>query len=517
MWLSLGPNWTQTIDPMILKAARLPSSFQPIFSDGWAPVINELELIGLVLPPSTAGSLVGSGVGGVTASEGHRRHHSSKQQLLPQQPPFESEDLEPNALLDDSPGQLDNGWLESSHVHHRSQKSLNSKRMGAAELNSSPAHARSQNDLLVGSEPYFEPLPPPQAVVYGDRDRSSHYDSAGHRVSSASASQLPMRGGGNRSAMPPEINPVADQYPPGSRRNKHNSRGRVAAAVLDDYPMPPIHPMNPGRGDEFDLDYMNRGISGYPSDDYSKLHNQHLDDMSMPGRSTNRSAAAGPSSRALQQQQRLQKAHNQSSSRHQQDAMWRPTQPLMLDNHQSQRMEKFDYHRAVDGSYPFDSDTMSEHEREAMLLDLGPAQAEWYFELQSRGALTVRVLFTREANNDKELSVRRGEILEVLDDSRKWWRARNINLQVAHVPHTIVAVMNGYQTIDELLTHNPISLAASDPSYMSAPAVPQQRGPRRGEGIQQPPPVQYYPHHKNAEMVYDDRRNSKTAGAFRYF
>ena len=33
----------------------------------------------------------------------------------------------------------------------------------------------------------------------------------------------------------------------------------------------------------------------------------------------------------------------------------------------------------------------------------------------------------------------RGEFLEVLDDARKWWRARNIRGLVGYVPHTIVA------------------------------------------------------------------------------
>lgn len=37
----------------------------------------------------------------------------------------------------------------------------------------------------------------------------------------------------------------------------------------------------------------------------------------------------------------------------------------------------------------------------------------------------------------------RGEILEILDDSRKWWKARNSRGQVAHVPHTIVGEMDG--------------------------------------------------------------------------
>jgi epidermal growth factor receptor kinase substrate 8 len=31
-----------------------------------------------------------------------------------------------------------------------------------------------------------------------------------------------------------------------------------------------------------------------------------------------------------------------------------------------------------------------------------------------------------------------GDLLQVLDDTRKWWKARNSRGQVAHVPHTIV-------------------------------------------------------------------------------
>jgi len=37
----------------------------------------------------------------------------------------------------------------------------------------------------------------------------------------------------------------------------------------------------------------------------------------------------------------------------------------------------------------------------------------------------------------------RGEILEIMDDSRKWWKARNWRGHVAHVPHTIVQELGG--------------------------------------------------------------------------
>ncbi len=38
--------------------------------------------------------------------------------------------------------------------------------------------------------------------------------------------------------------------------------------------------------------------------------------------------------------------------------------------------------------------------------------------------------YPRTANNEKELTVVRGEFLEVLDSSRKWWKTRNIQGQV---------------------------------------------------------------------------------------
>ncbi|XP_067614598.1 epidermal growth factor receptor kinase substrate 8, partial [Eurosta solidaginis] len=62
----------------------------------------------------------------------------------------------------------------------------------------------------------------------------------------------------------------------------------------------------------------------------------------------------------------------------------------------------------------------------------------WLNDLQAANAKIVLVTYPRTANNDKELSVMRGEYLEILDDTRKWWKARNIQGQVAHVPNTIV-------------------------------------------------------------------------------
>jgi SH3-like domain-containing protein len=44
----------------------------------------------------------------------------------------------------------------------------------------------------------------------------------------------------------------------------------------------------------------------------------------------------------------------------------------------------------------------------------------------------------RNGKNDKELSVRAGEFVEVLDDRRNWWRVRNISGAIGHVPNTLM-------------------------------------------------------------------------------
>ena len=48
------------------------------------------------------------------------------------------------------------------------------------------------------------------------------------------------------------------------------------------------------------------------------------------------------------------------------------------------------------------------------------------------------VTHDRQANNDKELTIKTGELLEVLDDKRNWWRLRNFHGQVGHAPVTIL-------------------------------------------------------------------------------
>ncbi|XP_018303652.1 epidermal growth factor receptor kinase substrate 8 isoform X2 [Mycetomoellerius zeteki] len=96
------------------------------------------------------------------------------------------------------------------------------------------------------------------------------------------------------------------------------------------------------------------------------------------------------------------------------------------------------------------------------------AQEAWLDELVARHAKIVQVTYPRTANNDKELTVVRGEYLEILDDSRKWWKARNSRGQVAHVPHTIVTPHNP-------TTHSTDNDVFNNPLYTS-------RYPRQGHG-----------------------------------
>lgn len=44
----------------------------------------------------------------------------------------------------------------------------------------------------------------------------------------------------------------------------------------------------------------------------------------------------------------------------------------------------------------------------------------------------------RQAQNPKELTVYRGELLEIEDSSKKWWYARNFRGEVGYVPNNIL-------------------------------------------------------------------------------
>lgn len=66
----------------------------------------------------------------------------------------------------------------------------------------------------------------------------------------------------------------------------------------------------------------------------------------------------------------------------------------------------------------------------------------WLTRLQSRNVKIAEVIYNKVASNDKELNVTKGEHLEIIDDSRNWWKARNAAGNIGYVPHTILTPHN---------------------------------------------------------------------------
>lgn len=63
---------------------------------------------------------------------------------------------------------------------------------------------------------------------------------------------------------------------------------------------------------------------------------------------------------------------------------------------------------------------------------------KWAIDLAYRGAKVYEVVHDRQANNEKELTIKSGELLEVLDDKRNWWKLRNFYGNIGHAPVTIL-------------------------------------------------------------------------------
>ncbi|XP_030244910.1 epidermal growth factor receptor kinase substrate 8 isoform X2 [Drosophila navojoa] len=74
----------------------------------------------------------------------------------------------------------------------------------------------------------------------------------------------------------------------------------------------------------------------------------------------------------------------------------------------------------------------------------------WLSRLQSRNVNIAEVAYNKTATNDKELNVAKGEYLEVIDDSKNWWKARNSSGSIGYVPHTVLIPFN----FDPVLNRN---------------------------------------------------------------
>ncbi|CAK9297400.1 unnamed protein product [Gordionus sp. m RMFG-2023] len=58
--------------------------------------------------------------------------------------------------------------------------------------------------------------------------------------------------------------------------------------------------------------------------------------------------------------------------------------------------------------------------------------------LKDTRSKSYEVMFDRESKHEKELSVHKGEVIQILEDNRNWWKARNHNNDIGYVPYTIL-------------------------------------------------------------------------------
>uniref|UniRef100_V9IKD4 EPS-related family member n=1 Tax=Apis cerana TaxID=7461 RepID=V9IKD4_APICE len=172
--------------------------------------------------------------------------------------------------------------------------------------------------------------------------------------------------------------------------------------------------------------------------------------------------------------------------------------------------------RVVDQTRAHSDISVDSIERTPRTAGMERAQEAWLDDLVARHAKIVQVTYPRTANNDKELTVVRGEYLEILDDSRKWWKARNSRGQVAHVPHTIVTPHNPSHSNDNDVFNNPLytsryprqghSYNYEDSEIERTSTSPGPEATHRTHAI--PPPAP-------ADWVRKERLGKK--GEFRYF
>ena len=77
--------------------------------------------------------------------------------------------------------------------------------------------------------------------------------------------------------------------------------------------------------------------------------------------------------------------------------------------------------------------------REPMYQKTRPQEnAEFKDDLRRKNAKIFEAVHERNGRNQKEITVEKGDILEVLDDSRNWWRLRNYKGETGYAPYTIL-------------------------------------------------------------------------------
>ncbi|XP_043653613.1 epidermal growth factor receptor kinase substrate 8 isoform X1 [Drosophila teissieri] len=92
----------------------------------------------------------------------------------------------------------------------------------------------------------------------------------------------------------------------------------------------------------------------------------------------------------------------------------------------------------------------------------GLGNRTWLSRLESRNVKIAEVAFNKSATNDKELKVTKGEYLEIIDDSRNWWKARNSYGSIGYVPHTVLTPYNFEPGVNGRDTESLASMALTE-------------------------------------------------------
>ncbi|XP_054850750.1 epidermal growth factor receptor kinase substrate 8-like protein 1 [Eublepharis macularius] len=82
------------------------------------------------------------------------------------------------------------------------------------------------------------------------------------------------------------------------------------------------------------------------------------------------------------------------------------------------------------------------------------------------------------ARNSNELSVLQGEVLEVLDDSRKWWKVQNQYSQIGYVPYNIVTPLLPGDDSNPQDHNRTVQVNGTNSAKTQAPKTPPQPPPK---------------------------------------
>ncbi|XP_020908683.1 epidermal growth factor receptor kinase substrate 8 [Exaiptasia diaphana] len=77
------------------------------------------------------------------------------------------------------------------------------------------------------------------------------------------------------------------------------------------------------------------------------------------------------------------------------------------------------------------------------------------------------VMYDFTARNSKELTIKQGEEISILDDSRQWWCVRNSKGEIGFIPNTIIEVKMGQEA-----QHNNVISPLPSPPMTAPPLVP---------------------------------------------